>query len=123
MRQRKSQILNDVLQNFADRIEPGKPLSTELNGKEENIDIVHVIVNAERLISLNCCFVSPHLSLFKFGIVEVSRYLFNGPSQECQKLFSDHLPSQFRFHADPDAVNFWKVVSIYALHILDIHIP
>ncbi|GJJ12752.1 hypothetical protein Clacol_006997 [Clathrus columnatus] len=104
--ERKDQLLKNGLQEFVKKAQLALPLSTILEGKEKDANIVHIIITAEALISLNWCFFSSELSITDIRVAEIPRDLFNRPAEYYQKLFSDLLQSKFEFHAAPNTIQF-----------------
>ncbi|GJJ09001.1 hypothetical protein Clacol_003222 [Clathrus columnatus] len=102
LKQRKDQLLKDDLQDLAEEVQHALPLSTILGGKEKDASIVHIIITAEALITLNWCFSSSDFSITDIRVAAIPRDLFNKP----QKLFSDLLQNKFNFHADPNTIQF-----------------
>ncbi|GJJ12434.1 hypothetical protein Clacol_006676 [Clathrus columnatus] len=99
------EMMPNGLQDFVKKAQHPLPLSTILGGKEEKADIIHIIVT-RAIISLNWCFSSSGFSITDIRVAEIPRHLFNRPSEDCQKLFSDLLQSKFKFRADPNTIQF-----------------
>ncbi|GJJ16183.1 hypothetical protein Clacol_010463 [Clathrus columnatus] len=106
LKQRKDQLLKNDLQDLAEEVQHALPLSTILGGKEKDASIVHIIITAEALISLNWCFSSSDFSITDIRVAAIPRDLFNKPSQKSRKLFSDLLQNEFNFCADPNTIQF-----------------